>query len=499
MTDKRRIQMRVYFKPLSALNIKRIRPDVIVFVICLIGSYHYASNLHHDFGEDLGIYFVGANSIGPDFQLYRDFFDHKGPFWYLTIKLIGIVFSVNFTGIKTSIFIFAFIYGLSIYFLLSSISKSHTTNCLLTPVIYFSTLLLIPTNGILSIYIITICFFSVFLIYRSGFGENIYIFAGSSSLLSLAILSRVDSVIFVFLILGLISLNSPKNFRNLALKYTFLILFFLVFFLFLLSIIMRFSPRNYILYGVQFNYETYALEKFLTIEIPWRAAKILLASGIPLAITILLFNSNLRRRGLVQFVILTLGAGSIALVPLLRQDKDYYVFAFYGPAIVLIAVLVEQTISYNKIKSIFVILLISSLTSISLREIPYLREIYYTGNFLKHENLYLQMQIVNTGLKVGQVDYFIDAGIPYVLNQSPAKVNFNNYYPLKFNLGVISNSSRDQIVNNSSDLIWISVTQRESIGNKLTFADITERTQIILPSFFSESPSGPIEAWKPTS
>ena len=54
-------------------------------------------------------------------------------------------------------------------------------------------------------------------------------------------------------------------------------------------------------------------------------------------------------------------------------------------------------------------------------------------------------------------------------------------------------------MNNSSDLIWISVTQRESIGNKLTFADITERTQIIQPSFFSESPSGPIEAWKPTS
>ncbi len=49
----------------------------------------YGRRLQAEWGSDFGVYFVGSKSIAENFGLYTDFFDHKGPFFYGLMRVIG--------------------------------------------------------------------------------------------------------------------------------------------------------------------------------------------------------------------------------------------------------------------------------------------------------------------------------------------------------------------------------------------------------------------------
>ena len=68
---------------------KNLTLIIFLFLFTLLWS----SKLFYLWSTDFGHYYVGANSINEGYQLYNEFWEHKGPayyfFIYITSKIIG--------------------------------------------------------------------------------------------------------------------------------------------------------------------------------------------------------------------------------------------------------------------------------------------------------------------------------------------------------------------------------------------------------------------------
>lgn len=78
----------------------------LTYFFQLICSIFFALRLYDEWGTDYGIYYVGAiSSQQPEFGLYSDFFDFKGPLYYGFLRILSILISYNFFGAVLSLFI----------------------------------------------------------------------------------------------------------------------------------------------------------------------------------------------------------------------------------------------------------------------------------------------------------------------------------------------------------------------------------------------------------
>ena len=69
----------------------------LTYFFQLICSAFFALRLYDEWGTDYGIYYVGAiSSQQPDFGLYSDFFDFKGPLYYGFLRILSTLISYNF-------------------------------------------------------------------------------------------------------------------------------------------------------------------------------------------------------------------------------------------------------------------------------------------------------------------------------------------------------------------------------------------------------------------
>ena len=60
---------------------------IFLFVISILAIW--ASQLFTEWDVDYGVYYVGSYLLNDNFQLYNDFFTHKGPLYYLFLKSVG--------------------------------------------------------------------------------------------------------------------------------------------------------------------------------------------------------------------------------------------------------------------------------------------------------------------------------------------------------------------------------------------------------------------------
>lgn len=58
--------------------------NILHYAVIFLSSLFYSLHVKFSLGADYGIYFVGAKFSSVTFPLYEGFFDHKGPFTYLT-------------------------------------------------------------------------------------------------------------------------------------------------------------------------------------------------------------------------------------------------------------------------------------------------------------------------------------------------------------------------------------------------------------------------------
>lgn len=179
----------------KAWNYKYVVLTLIFSFICIVfWSFYELSNL----GFDFGIYYTNARFISDDYKLYDQIFEHKGPFYYFFLRILGYLLG---WGIIQSIFaliISLLVFFVPIYILILKIQRTNQAKILL---ILMATALLIgqQSNSSISFFQegLLILSFSFILFGNLNFFNFIFL----QLFYWLAFFTRVDSIIFFPIIL----------------------------------------------------------------------------------------------------------------------------------------------------------------------------------------------------------------------------------------------------------------------------------------------------------
>ena len=201
------------------------------------------------FGTDFGGYYAGAKFIDSEYKLYSEFFDHKGPFYFFFLKIVG-----NIIGWGLPQAIISYFFGLSvfyfpIFFLIFQKDFNLLTKITLSLI---STSILIgqDSNSSIAFFQQGLIIVSMIFLLKS---EKIISFLISLLFICLAIYTRIDSIIYlpIFFIV-LIRNNLKRNYFEIYSNIFYIIIFPILFFLFF-SFYFGFSFKEFWIGNIQFN------------------------------------------------------------------------------------------------------------------------------------------------------------------------------------------------------------------------------------------------------
>ena len=225
---------------------KNLTLIIFLFLFTLLWS----SKLFYLWSTDFGHYYVGANSINEGYQLYNEFWEHKGPAYYffifITSKIIGY-------GVLQAYFVLCItllIYFVSLFHLchIYKISKKY-----LALILLISTSQLVRQTEDVSLDLFKgalLVFAFVYLInYINSTKEKYLLF--SFFFISLAILTRIDSILFGLLYLAIVFKKDNKISIITKAAFKFSAIFALLFFIF--TLIYNFTISEFLIHNIDFN------------------------------------------------------------------------------------------------------------------------------------------------------------------------------------------------------------------------------------------------------
>ena len=234
------------------MSFKTIRPFIYIihFLLALV-SLIWSLHLFRSWGTDYGNYYSSAKFLSDNYLIYTDFFTHKGP---LFINLISSLGSIYGWGIFQSYFtlsIICFLFLMTNFFIILLFNKNRFEIVLLLSILIC---LLYNSSSHISIALFQTFFVSlsfIFLYFASTKKNKINLYLIISILFfSCAILTRIDSIIYIFIYLNIFILLSNKE------KFFFLIISlitFSIFFIFVMEL-NNYSFYQYYLHNFDFNF-----------------------------------------------------------------------------------------------------------------------------------------------------------------------------------------------------------------------------------------------------
>ena len=267
---------------------------IIIFFVLLIWSI----SLLTDWGSDFGTYYSGSYFLSENYNLYNEFFDHKGPFYYFFLKIIGYFIGWGHWQAYLSLFLTMLIFYLPVFVILVYER--------LEPIKFF-------TGTILSLCLLydqqsnsSIAFFQSGLLltsfwlllkhHKSLIVQNISFF-----FFTCAVFTRIDSLIFLpaYLVISMF-INYQKNLIFFIKNIFFWIIISIISFS-ILSYYFHFNINDFLIFNKEFNnwyiqYTTISSSvfyKFVDFIIRENSFKVLTSSL--LIIPILLFSTQLTK------------------------------------------------------------------------------------------------------------------------------------------------------------------------------------------------------------
>lgn len=232
---------------------KQIATDTYFIGSILIFSFFWSIFLLSEWGTDFGVYYATAYFLGDDYQIYKQAFDHKGPLYYLFLKGIGGLLGWGSHQAYISLSLTVSFYLLTIFY----VAKHHIKNTMIITItvgLSFATLYQQPSNVSIALFQSAILLMYFHTIVEYSKIKNVFYLTLSIVLLSLAILTRIDSVIYVLLFLpsGFLSLK-----RGIIIRKLFFELVLGVGISFIICVIifkyLNISLAEYYLHNVDFN------------------------------------------------------------------------------------------------------------------------------------------------------------------------------------------------------------------------------------------------------
>jgi hypothetical protein len=359
-----------------------------------------------EWGNDFGIYYSGSFFISDLFsnekyRIYEEFFDNKGPVYYLFLKFIGRVIGYGYYQAYISFYLSILVFYIPIYFIIKKNTKTFYSS------LFFLTLALLllvdqHTNSSIALFQSGLLIISFYYLLTAK--NNLFFFYNSYLFFVLAVFTRIDSILFIFPFLYYFYFKIKTNCHQIKFLIFYIVIIPCIF-LFLLIKFFDTSFLEFYRHNFSFNFwyndaiRGNTLNDFIVHIIKKNHLKLLTLSFLlPVAIFLLAsilenikFSHNRKKISFLKTflnkdfkkIILFLIFFSSILLWLKVYDKDYHLLVLSVPLLFVIINLSQFFLKHKYLQIIFMPFLLWSLST----EFVFLNKIKY-NNFECLQNLF---------------------------------------------------------------------------------------------------------------
>lgn len=340
--------------------INKLSPFLFIGLLSVIIGY----SLTVTFGSDYTFYFVTSDFLGDNRTIYSDFFTHKGPIYYIFLYLIKYFFGSSYLGYHIGFISTIFLFGI-IFHSTVKIKSDKFFGLILSMSIFTSLFFLQNSNSSIQFFTLSFLLLFIFNLERYINDQKILYLILSSIFLSISILTRIDSLIFL-VIPFVLFFKIEKQKRVL---YSIIQLIIPITIYYILKLFLDFSTTDFYNHNIEFNFlygkgDSSFLQLIKRLIYRKQTFIILCVTGSILYIQkVFKFESSIK----LLFLLL-----SFFLFVSTLSDQDYHILIFLVPFFYFIS----QYIKINDFRFIIISILCSFFVMISS-----------IGRILKHQNL----------------------------------------------------------------------------------------------------------------
>tara|TARA_Y200000002_G_scaffold382628_1_gene400400 strand:- start:1056 stop:2573 length:1518 start_codon:yes stop_codon:yes gene_type:complete len=221
---------------------------ILIIIISVISIW--SANRLTEWNTDYGLYYAGSYFLEENYNLYDQFFSHKGPLYFLFLKFIGYIIGWGTFQAYLSLIITILFFYIPLYFLLIS-QRLKAISLIAGTLLSLCLLYRQDSNASLSFFQSGFLLMSFWLLVNNS--KNFIKLSISYVLYICSILIRVDTIVyFPVYILSLILINYPISIITLI-KNLFIWLVLSICIFSSLLLIFNFNISSYIIHNFEFN------------------------------------------------------------------------------------------------------------------------------------------------------------------------------------------------------------------------------------------------------
>jgi hypothetical protein len=369
------------------------------FLLMGLGSFIWSYLLLVEWGTDFGVYYVGAKYWSDSFSLYGLMTDHKGPVYYAFLKFLGNIYGWGAEQAVISLFLTCLVFNSAVSWVAFKYKLSKLE--------YFSVALLTsasfhlqPSNSSISWFQAGIMLLSLYYLVYSIKIIKVQHFYISFLFLLIAVLVRIDALIFGILHLGAFIWHFNRINRKTDIFFSILVCIVMVLVaVFLPPWLFQYKLIDYYNQNIFFNF-TGRSDNFSLRGILFRptAAELLMKSGLLLfVISLILFKLliifkkkwyKLKTIDNGEWLTFAILVYSLLFWGISGSDKNYHVIILY-PGIFLF--ILSNITKY--LKRVFLYVLSSYLLYVFF--LMTIRTLSWTGIYPQNTNNILEGKFFN--------------------------------------------------------------------------------------------------------
>ena len=329
--------------------IYKLSPYFFIGILSVIIGYSFTLT----FGSDYTFYFVTSDFLGDNRIIYNDFFTHKGPIYFIFLYLIKYIFGSSYLGYHIGFILTIFLFGI-VFHSTVKIKSNKFLGLILSMSIFTSLFFFQSSNSSIQFFTLAFLLLFIFNLEKYVKDQKTFHLILSSIFLSISILTRVDSLVFLFIpFILFFKIEKQKK-----VLYSIIQVIIPVTIYYILKLILDFSTIDFYNHNLEFNYlygkgDSSFLE--LTKRLVYREQTFILlcATG-----SILYIQKVFKFETSIKLLFLLL---SFFLFVSTLSDKDYHILILLVPFFYFIS----QYIKTNDFRFIIISILCSFFVIIS--------------------------------------------------------------------------------------------------------------------------------------
>jgi len=220
-----------------------------IFLFMLVVLALWSSRLLTEWGSDFGVYYTGAYYLSDDYRLYKELFDHKGPLYYIFLKMVGAFVGWGSVQAYLSLFLTLLTFYIPAFLILLR-ENLGPSRLLLGVSLCLLLLFGQNTNSSIAFFQGTFLLVSFYFLTKA---KNDLTFAYSIIFFVLATFVRIDAVVFlpVYLLYAFYG-ESNFSYKKTVLRIIFIITIFSLIF-YATSTALGFDIYDFFLHNIIFN------------------------------------------------------------------------------------------------------------------------------------------------------------------------------------------------------------------------------------------------------